>query len=56
MNNPFIITDMDRAWAEMMAGRPVTEAEVIEIKAEYEDWVDSYEQAIDESPEFYTGN
>jgi hypothetical protein len=56
MTNPFIITDMDRAWAELIAGRSVTEAKVIEIKAEYEDWVDSYEQAIEESPELYAGN
>jgi hypothetical protein len=56
MTNPFIITDMDRAWAELIAGRPVTEAEVIEIKADYEDWVQSYEDSMDENPEFYTGN
>jgi hypothetical protein len=56
MTNPFIITDLDRAWAELIVGRSVTEQEVMEIKAEYEDWVDSYEQAIEESPELYTGD
>lgn len=55
MTNPFIITDMDRAWAELIAGRPVTDEEVMEIKADYEDWVESYETAIEENPELYAG-
>ena len=50
------IPDMDREWAEALAGRPCTDQEVLQAKADYEDWVDSSEQAMDEDPRFYTGN
>jgi len=43
------ISDMDRAWAEMAAGRAVSDDEVAEFKTDYEQWISEMESS--DSPE-----
>lgn len=40
------LTDMDREWAEMAAGRPVTDLEALEFKRDYLAWVDACEELL----------
>ena len=40
------LTDLDREWAEMSAGRPVTDREVLEFKRDYEAWVEDVERVF----------
>ena len=47
-----LITEMDREWVASLAGREVSDAEVVEFLVEYNDWLDSNEI----SPEIYAGN
>lgn len=47
-----LITEMDREWVASLAGREVSDEEVVEFLVEYNDWLDSNEI----SPEIYAGN
>ena len=47
-----LITEMDREWVTSLAGREVSDEEVVEFLVEYNDWLDSNEI----SPEIYAGN
>lgn len=40
------LTDMDREWAELAAGRPVTDREALEFKRDYEAWVEDVERVF----------
>ena len=40
------LTDMDREWAAMAAGRPVTDVEALEFKRDYLDWVETVERVF----------
>jgi len=40
------LTALDREWARMIAGRPVTDAEAYELKRDYEDWADEMEEVF----------
>lgn len=40
------LTDMDREWAELIAGRPVTDLEALEFKRDYVDWIETIERTF----------
>lgn len=41
------LTDMDREWAEMSAGHPVSDLEALEFKRDYLAWVEACEELQD---------
>ena len=47
-----LITEMDREWVASLAGREVSDAEVVEFLADFNNWLDSNEI----SPEIYSGD
>lgn len=40
------LSQLDREWAELAAGRPVTDAEAFELKRDYEAWVNEMEEVF----------
>ena len=45
------MTSMDREWVESLAGRPVTDQEVVEFLSDFNDWLDRRFFDL-ESPEY----
>lgn len=53
MGAEMIVTDMDRAWAEMSVGHELIDDAVVEFTQEFEDWADM--MSSNDSPEIYNG-
>lgn len=45
-----MLSQLDIEWAEMVAGRPLDREEIVQLKNDYEDWIQSMEE---NPPEIY---
>ena len=45
-----------REWVEGLAGQALTNEEINQFLKDYNDWIDAQEEALEISPEIYSGN